>query len=153
RVDDRFAQAVARQTAGAVVILLADQAVTASPFEGAEVDRDRLASALGPLRDATAAEVEVAGARYLALAAPFPGPDGAPLPRYGGLRSRDGALAPSRRLEAVLVGILGVATLGAVLVALGLSRRLSRPLDDLVSFTRALAQGSLDARAEAKGPV
>lgn len=71
--------------------------------------------------------------------------------RYVVLQSLDAALAPAARLEALLVtGSLGVLAL-ALLLATALSGGLAKPVDALVVFTRRIASGDLDARAELRG--
>ncbi len=66
--------------------------------------------------------------------------------------ARDEATAASRRatITAAIAG--GLALLAAFLLASGLISGMRRPLDALVSATRRLAAGDLDARVEPQGP-
>ena len=68
-------------------------------------------------------------------------------------RSRAVALAPSRALirSIVLLGLLSLVA-GGVL-AFVLAGRLSQPLEGLVTFTKRVGEGDMDARANATGPV
>jgi len=156
RVDDRMVEAVERQTASAVVIELGDHPVAVSPFAdlGGKPQAEALAAPLGavPTGRTAPTEVSVAGTHYLAVAAPLSGAPPDAQIRYVILRSLDRALLPSRRLERALFGIGGAAVLAALLVAAGLSLRLSRPLDQLVAFTRRIALGDLGSRADIMGP-
>jgi phosphoserine phosphatase RsbU/P len=155
-LDARLAETVERQTASGVVIELDGRPIAQSALEGqASVARDALATALArvPPATSTPAETELAGVRYLAVSAPFPGYRADHTLRYVMLRSIDRALAPARKLIRLVLAILGVAVLAALLWAALLARRLSRPVDALVAFTAEVAQGSLEARAPVAGPV
>src|SRR5262249_40997746 len=139
-----------------VVIELDGRPIATSAIEEqASVTPAALGAALArvPPATATPAETELRGVRYLAVSAPFPGYKADHTLRYAMLRSMDRALGPARRLIRLLLGILGAAILAALLWAAVLARRLSRPVDALVSFTSRVAQGSLDARAPVAGPV
>jgi sigma-B regulation protein RsbU (phosphoserine phosphatase) len=67
------------------------------------------------------------------------------------MRSLDEALAPGRRLMFTVFVIAAAALLAAVGIAFALSRRLSRPVDDLVRFTHAIGKGELERRATPAG--
>jgi phosphoserine phosphatase RsbU/P len=62
------------------------------------------------------------------------------------LRSIDEALAPARQIVRVLVLLLVGAIGATLLLALGLARRLARPIDVLVARTQAIAHGDLRPR-------
>ncbi|HJZ87329.1 MAG TPA: SpoIIE family protein phosphatase [Polyangia bacterium] len=156
QLDDRVARTVERQTASAVVIELDGRTVAMSASEGLErVDRAALTQALSRVPTGVDAPTEVAigKLRYLAVAAALPGAGEGVQLRYLILRSLDRALAASRRLEHILYGIGTLGLLGALLAAVALSQRLSRPLDQLVAFTRRIAAGDLASRARVQGPL
>src|SRR5206468_2052427 len=68
------------------------------------------------------------------------------------LRSIDEALAPARKVVRILLVLVGAAALATLLLALGLARRLSRPIDALVARTAAIARGDLSPKPVA-GPT
>jgi len=155
-VNDALADNISRLAGSQVVVLHGSRAVAASrPIR--DHDRAALARALVALpaaaNDGPPAEVTIDGDRHLALAAPLPGYEGPAALRYVVLRSLDRALAPATRISRVLYFVAAMALAAAGLLALALSRRLSRPLDALVTFTEQIAAGELDQRATPEGPV
>jgi sigma-B regulation protein RsbU (phosphoserine phosphatase) len=151
RIDDAMADLVGRHVGAGVVVLLDGQVVAASSSAGpAPLAREGLGAALsGVVPGAVQAptEIKLAGQRYLLSTGP--------LPEYGGrqslhvalLRSLDGAMAAARRLVGVLLGITALALALAMWAALFLSRRLSRPIDELVAFAGRIASGDLKPTA------
>jgi|SRR5579859_230494 len=152
RWDDKTAETVQRQTASGVVVTFDGKPVAASALE--DGDRATVAAAIAGVSPGAAvpSEVRVGSATDLALTAGLAGYRGDHVVRYAVVRSLDRALAPGRRLILLLWAILGVAMLGAGVVSFGLARRLSRPIDRLVEFTRRAA-GDLSSRTTAEGPV
>jgi sigma-B regulation protein RsbU (phosphoserine phosphatase) len=148
-LDDAFAQAFHRQTGSTLLVLLDEKPVAASGLAG---DKPAAGVTLGPVA-AEPAPLDLAGDRYLARGGPLPGYDGKrpDALRYAVMRSLDEALAPGRRLMWTVFVIAGIALLAAVGIAFALARRLSRPVDDLVRFTRAIGKGELERRATPAG--
>jgi sigma-B regulation protein RsbU (phosphoserine phosphatase) len=145
-LDNAVAEAFHRQTGSTLLITLEGKSVAASPLAGGMT---AASLALEPI-DAER-ELELSGHRYLARGGALPGYDGTSSLRYAVMRSLNEALAPGRRLMWTIVGIAGVALLGAVGIAFMLSRRLSRPVDSLVQFTHAIGKGELERRATPTG--
>ena len=152
-LDDRAAQTVADQTGDVIVVELGGKPIAASRVDGRAVDRQTLAAALAGAGEATdPVELPLAGQRYLAVAAPFPGRhDGQRAMRYWVLASIDRALEAKQRIRRALWGVVGLAGLFALVLALVVSRRLSRPIDALVAFTRRVSAGDLKTRIEPEG--
>jgi sigma-B regulation protein RsbU (phosphoserine phosphatase) len=148
-LDDRVAATVEKQTAAVVAISLDGEPIALAPRD-AGIDRAALASI--PRSDEPV-EVTIGNVRYLARGADFPGYKGERSIRYIVLRSLDRALAPARSLARILYGVLIAAILVAWAIAAVLSRRLARPLDELVAFTRSIAAGKLEERARLAGPI
>jgi sigma-B regulation protein RsbU (phosphoserine phosphatase) len=104
-----------------------------------------------PLGASPTDEHDLAGDRYLARGGPFRGYEGQRPLRYAVMRSLDEALAPGRRLTRTVFVIAALALGAAVGIAFALSRRMSRPVDDLVRFTHAIGKGELERRATPAG--
>ncbi len=147
RSDAALARTIARQT-GCGVVLVLDGAVVEHALEDADL---AAAVAAAPLDD-EAATLRLLGERYLARAVMVPGYAGERSLHWVFLESLDATLAAVRTLR---LWVYGVAAL-AVAVASGLTwllaRRISRPVDQLVAFTRSIAAGQLTARADLRGP-
>jgi len=146
--DDAAAQGIHRQT-GSTLVLTIDgkRAAGSSPEPEPESE---LAAAVAAVQGRDA-EVDIAGVRYAATGGAFPRYEGKRELAFVLLRSLDEALAPGRRLMWSIFGIAGIALAGALVLAFGLSRLLSRPVDDLVRFTRRVSRGELTARATPSG--
>ncbi len=155
-VDDRFAESVHQQTLTPLVVLLDDVAIAASSLTPEfRVAREQLSGPLAgvPLSNAGPTAVTLGGVRYHAMAAPFPGYSGERSLRYVMLQSMEHAEA-ERRGAVRVVYVIGAVAIAAVFVlAFWLSRRLVRPLDGLVEFTREIAAGRTDERSTATGPT
>jgi sigma-B regulation protein RsbU (phosphoserine phosphatase) len=152
-IDDEAAETVRRQTRAEVVVELEGKTVARSGFVDGQVSSAALAEALRPVAGGDApSEVSLGGVRYLAIAAPYPAYHGAARLRYVVLRSLDRALAIQRRLYVLLFGIAALGVALALAVAVGVSRRLSRPLDALVALTRRVSAGQLEERVTPAGP-
>ncbi|MDX2088178.1 MAG: SpoIIE family protein phosphatase [Kofleriaceae bacterium] len=146
--DDNVAQAIYRQTGSTLAVAVDGQQVAAS------VLHDGTRSDLGAIaRDATStiAEVDVKEGSYVVTGGALPGYAGKRTLTYAIMRSLDEALAPGRRLIYTVIVIAALAFAGSLVLAFALSRRLSRPVDELVAFTHKVSRGTLSARAEAKG--
>ncbi len=152
RIDDRLAATVQRQTGSTIAIMLDGKQIGSSPLADGGRVKPALLEELATL-DADAREVTADSELYLAAAAPFPGYRGNRSLRYAVLRSLDRALALRRSLLDVLY-IVGAAALGlTVVLAAVLARRVARPMDRLIEFTRRVGGGELEARAPAGGIV
>ena len=141
-IDDEFVATVERQTGGKLVVVQDRAALTSLP-KG--IDKTEL----GPVLDAVrkgAREVELGDDHWYAQLVGMPGYHGASRVEYLLLHSIDAALAPGRQIIRILFLLLGGAALSALLLAFALSRRLSRPIDALVSRTQMIAQGDLAPR-------
>lgn len=155
-IDDRVADTVYNQTASSVVVSLDETVVARSPFEeGDEVDAKGLGAMLAklPVGQGDPVEVKVGKQTYLGLAAAFPGYKGDRDLRYVVLRSLDRALAPARRLTEILYGISAASFGAALVLTLLLASRLSRPIENLIHYTRNVAAGNLSLRAKLDGPI
>lgn len=152
-IDDATADTVRRQTQSEVVVELNGRAIAKSAFAGLPVHRETLAKALAEvLQGKKPIEVSLGGVRFLATAAAYPRYEGSARLRYMVLRSLDRALAPKRRLLGLLFGIAVLGVFLALVVAVVLSRRLSRPVDALVALARQISAGQLEERALLAGP-
>jgi phosphoserine phosphatase RsbU/P len=142
-VDDELVGTVERQTGGKLVVVADRAALTALPAGVGPGE-------LGPALDAARAgqrEVELGGTHWYAQLVGMPGYHGASRVEYLLLYSIDEALAPGRQIVRILLMLLAGAALATLILALGLSRRLSRPIDALVTRTQAIAAGDLRPRA------
>ena len=147
-IDNTFATTVARHTNGYFVLALDGNPVTSMP---PNVSPAELPSALDAVRGG-AREVSLGGESFFAQLMPVPGYVGAQKLDYLLLRSIDEALAPARKIVRFLLIVVGAAALATLILAFGLSRRLSRPIDALVERTKAIAHGDLSPRPVA-GPT
>lgn len=146
--DDNVAQAIHRQTGSTLTVAVDGQQVASSVLaDGSRADLGKIAADAS----ATIKEVGVQDSSYVAIGGALPGYTGKRTLTYAIMRSLDEALAPGRKLIYTVVVIAGLAFAGTLVLALALSRRLSRPVDDLVAFTHKVSRGTLSARAEAKG--
>lgn len=144
-IADDMAATAARQTGGAVVVMHGEEPVASSlPPTSTRGELPEDASV-----DGTHVTLAVDGSPHRAVAGRLLGDDRF---RYIVLRSLDDALATSRRLIRRIYGIGGGALLLALLLALWLSQRLSRPLRGLVDHTRDIAEGRLEPRPNPRGP-
>lgn len=145
RIDDGITQAAARQIDGEVVVKLGGQIIASSQFDGhRDLAPAKVANAVGsmPLSQPTH-EVMLDGTHYLMTAAPLPDYGGEQVLHYAIFRSLDSTLAPAYRLVRILCCITAAALALAFGAAVLLSRRLSRPIDELVAFTQRIAGGNL----------
>lgn len=147
-LDDAMAQAFHGQTGSTLIVTLDDKPVAASPLAGGKAISSVTFDAAARDPD----EPLLGGDRYLARGGLFPGYDGRQHAlRYAVMRSLDEALAPGRRLQWTVFGIAAIALLAAIVIAFAVSRRLSRPVDELVRFTQAIGKGELARRATPSG--
>ena len=151
-LDDHAAETVERETGDSVVVMLGDKVVAASGFAGRGLDRAAVGAALSKVGEASG-EVDLLGSRFLAAAHAFPSYRGAAPLRYVVARSIDEAMAPAREIVFTIYAIAAVAIAAGLVIALALSRRLTRPIDGLVTLTQQIAAGKLDSRAEPRGAV
>lgn len=149
-LDDNSAAAIHRQTGSTLVLALDGVRVAASPLGQAGVVPDRIP---GVTSDVTGSirELEIGDQRYAATGGPLPGYEGKRTLTYAMLRSIDEALAPGRQLTRSIFVIAAIVLVVGLALAGLLARRLSRPVDELVQFTRRIAGGKLDARATPTG--
>jgi len=141
-LDDAFAEEVRLETGSVVVMKEGDATVATSKGEdGQALGEDLVAAA------------SAAKGRYLSTSIELPQASSGKPRRAHLLRSLDRALAPSHVLEARIALIASLALAAAAIVALVLSRRLSRPLDGLMALSADLGRGDLEARAKIEGPV
>ena len=124
---DREARTIASQVGSEVILVLGDRAVASSIGDRAPDDG------------------------WATTRTPFPGYSGARPLAVLLLQDLDAQLAPGRRVMRVLSAVFAAAILAAIGLALFVSRRMARPLDGLVEFTRKIADGDLAARCEARG--
>ncbi len=141
-IDDDFVGTVERQTGGELIVIADRGALTALPHG---VSPEALPAALDQVRGG-AREVELGGTHWYAQLVAVPGYHGQSRVEYLLLHSIDEALAPGRQIIRILLMLLGGAVLAALMLALGLARRLSRPIDALVARTQAIAHGDLAPR-------
>ncbi len=147
-IDDGAASAFLTQTGSDLAVLLDGKVVAASP----KADRGELARALAAApADGATFEATVGGVRYLVEGAPFPASTWGGELRYAVMRSLDAAMAPARHLVRVLYALLLVAMVLAWPLVAVFARRLSRPVDALVAFTRDVGAGKLETRATPGG--
>lgn len=133
RLDDDAAATIASQIGSEVLVRLGADTVARS------------------VPDHPGAADPAAGGRYAVARAGFPGYAGSLDLGVVLLQDLDAALAPGRRVMRLLYLVFGIAVLAAIGVALLASRRLARPLDRLVTFTRRIADGDLEQRCDAGG--
>lgn len=141
-IDDDFVTTVERQAGGELIVIADRGALTALPHG---VAPDALSPVLDQVR-AGAREVELGGTHWYAQLVAVPGYHGQSRVEYLLLHSIDEALAPGRQIIRILLMLLGGAVIAALMLALGLARRLSRPIDALVARTQAIARGDLAPR-------
>ena len=156
RIDDGLAAVLQRQTGSDIVIELEGKIIASSTITGGTLpESPALSAALDsvPTGSAEPVEIRIDGARYLAIAEGLVGAGSGVRLRCLALLSLDRALRPARSAAQILYGISVVALLAGALLALVLSRRLSRPLDRLVAFIDGVASGKLDERATIEGPI
>lgn len=151
RIDDALADLVGRHIGAGVALMLDGQVVATSRRIGdTELSPDALSASLPAVLSRAARAPQVValhGQRYLLIAGPLPDYVGRQQLQVVLLRSLDGAMASAHQLVRVLLGIAALALALAVCAALLLSRRLSRPIDDLVGFAQRIAGGNLQTTA------
>ena len=147
-VDQEFVATVGRQTGGQLVVVADRAPLTMLPIG---VTAAQLGTALDAVR-AGEREVELGGTHWFAQLVPLPRYHGASRVEFLLLHSIDAALAPGRQIIRILIALLASAALASLLLALVLSRRLSRPIDVLVTRTQAIARGDLAPHSVA-GPT
>lgn len=144
-IGDPLADAAARQAGGAVVVLAEEQPVASSLPAGTTRGELPAGAEAGAGEFAT---IAVDGAPHRALVGRLAGDERM---RVLVLRSLDEALATSRRLVRQIYGVGAGAVLVAMLLALWLTRRLTRPLRGLVDLTQEIAGGRLEGRPSPRG--
>ncbi|HEX5059972.1 MAG TPA: SpoIIE family protein phosphatase [Kofleriaceae bacterium] len=142
-IDDDFAATVARQTGGKLTVVDDHAALTSRPEA---ISAEELRTGLVAIRGGER-EVELGGTHWYAQLVAVPGYHGESRVEYLLLHSIDEALAPGRKIIRILLLLLAGAALATLVLALGLARRLSRPIDALVTRTQAIAQGDLSPRS------
>jgi sigma-B regulation protein RsbU (phosphoserine phosphatase) len=147
-IDDAIAATVARQT-GSLLLLAIDGRPAAGQVPG--VPAPELQRLLQEIHRG-AREVVTGDRIWQAVAMPVPSYRGERRVEYVLLRSLDMALAARRRLTGLLALLAGVAAAATLVLALGIARSVSRPIDALVERTGAIARGDLAPRA-VSGPT
>ncbi len=147
-IDDAFAQTASKHIGGAVIVAIDKAAITLRP---ADTGVAEIAAAIDAVRGGDR-EVTLGDENWFAQIVPIPGYHGEHTAEYLLVRSIDEALAPARRVIRFLLVIVGIAALATLIFALGLARRLARPIDALVERTKAIASGDLSPKA-VKGPT
>ena len=152
RIDDRMLVTIEKQTGSAVIVMLGSRIIAASSPWAKRAELG-VFNRGGPvaLESIGPVELDVDGTATLAMSARFPGSETGQQLRYVVLRSLGVALAPAQRLTRILEGLLVVSLLIAFVVAVWWARRLSRPIDRLLAFTRAISAGQLANRAPVSG--
>lgn len=155
KLDDSVARTVSQQTGGSVVVMMGGAPIgVAFPAEVRRPPDADIQRVLGALpTGASPTEITLGDGRFLAVASAFPSYHGERPLRYVLLRSLDRALELRRALSRLLYLVLAGATVVALAIGLALSRRLSRPLDELVRFTGAIGKGNLSSTATVSGPL
>lgn len=148
--DDAAAKVVHLQTGSSVIVAIDGRTTASSPLSGGGHVPAEVPGATSNVRP-DLAEVDIAGQPYAVIGGPFPAYAGKHALTYALARSLDEALAPGRRLAHTIVLIAAVALLAGLVLIVLLSRRLSRPVDALVAFTRRIAAGQLESRAQPSG--
>lgn len=152
RYSGAVAETVYRQTGRVVALALDDRIVAASGADEAPGLLAALPAAL-PILPAGAHEAELGGHRVLLQRAPLPGYIGEQELTFIVIGSLDAALRTQAALQRAIAVLAAAALLLAGLLATAISRRLARPVDRLVDFTKQISLGRLDARAELAGPL
>jgi sigma-B regulation protein RsbU (phosphoserine phosphatase) len=147
-IDDDFAETVARQTGGSLIVVSDGVALTELP---AGIEAKELPDAIAAVRKGDK-EVTLGGTHWFAQLIAVTGYQGEHAVDYLLLRSIDEALAPARSVIRLVLLLLGAAAIATLALALLLARRLSRPIDALVARTQSIAQGDLSPRPVA-GPT
>ncbi|MEZ4450676.1 MAG: SpoIIE family protein phosphatase [Nannocystaceae bacterium] len=152
-LDDRVAATIERQTGAQVLLILEGAPIAASSMRSIPGGKEALAAALAGA-DAGARTVELDGATFMIDRAPFPTSRADQRLEVAVVYSLDEALAAARAVVRTLLAIAGVGLLLALGLALLLARRLARPVDRLVDFTRTIAGGALRPEASLEeGPT
>lgn len=155
-LDDETAQSVYRLTASSIVIGRQGRAIAWSSFSDGTPPLDDAATVQRLLSagvDGEPEDIPLAVGRHLALARPFDSTDTSEGLTYVVLRSLDEALAPGRRLQRIMYITVATALPVALVLILWLSRRLTRPVDNLVAFSAKIGSGHLESRADLEGPL
>lgn len=145
RMDDALAESLGKHLGAGVALIQDRQVIATSRFEStALLDRRQLLSAVDAVAQGDSVqEVHLDGVRYLMTQAPLPEIRPEQKLRYAMFLSLDRALAPAQRLIHILYGVAAVALALALVAAASLSRRLVRPVDELVAFAQRIAAGDL----------
>lgn len=141
-IDDDLVATIARQTGGSLIVISDRAPLTKLP---AGMSSEELATAVDEVR-AGGKEVSLAGSQWFAQLVPVPGYTGAHRVEYLLLRSIDEALAPGHAMLRILAGLALAGILATAFLAFALARRISRPIDALVSRTQLIAHGDLKPR-------
>lgn len=153
-LDDRVVRTVQRQTGSGAAIVFDGVVIAASPLPGHDDEPlPDLSAALDQIALGKQVEFTLDGTTYVAFSAPMPAYAGEKPLDYVVYRSLDEALATSRDLATRLGLIALVGLLAGAAIAVAVSGRLARPVDDLVGFARKIGEGDLERRAEVAGPV
>ncbi len=147
-LDDKFAATVKKHAGGEVIVTVDKAPVTTPPPDIGDAEIAAAIDAIG----AGKREVSAGGHEWFAQVVPVPGVASGSRAVVVLLRSSDEEQAPARRAIQFLLFLVGAAAVLTAVLALGLARRLSRPIDALVARTDAIARGDLSAKPTA-GPT
>ncbi|MDX2090664.1 MAG: SpoIIE family protein phosphatase [Kofleriaceae bacterium] len=147
-LDDKFAQTIEKHTGGKVIVTVDKGAVTKTPDEVGTAEIAAAIDAVG----AGQREVSAGGTDWFAQVVEVPGTSAGTRADYVLLQSIDEALAPARKAIRFLAILVVAAMIATAILALGLARRLARPIDALVARTHAIAHGDLGPRS-IEGPT
>jgi sigma-B regulation protein RsbU (phosphoserine phosphatase) len=148
RIGDEVAESVERLTGSSVVV-----AIDGRPVAGGDEGATPAPETIAGVTAGGEREIDIDGARYLAIGDVLPGYTGERALTYTAFRSIDEALAPARRLIVGIFVIAAISLLAGLLIAAALARRLSRPVAELVRFAARVGKGDLEARARPSGAL
>ncbi len=148
-----IAESIFRQTGCSAIVAFDGEIVTTSDVSALGEStltqiQDVGAWPVGEVREQTAG-----GVRLLARVVELPEYRGEHQLRYVLVRSLDEAMKTARRLTWMIYGIAGGVLLLALLLAVVIVRKLSRPLEQLVDHTREIGEGQLQPRLLVNPPL
>ncbi len=146
RLDDRALGQVRRQLGADLVVVAGERVVAAALSRPGPAD---LAAMLERAPEGVA-EVALGGERFVAQLSPHPRAGGAKV-RLAVLRSLDAAYAAHAAVRRTLLLIGALALCGALLVAVLLSRNLTRRIEALSAATAALRRGDAAVQVTVTG--
>ena len=147
-IDDRVSQQVRESAAADVIFLAADEVVSSTLDAQHNLNLLRQKSSITP--EAVEPDLWLGKEHYLAASVPIPALSEVPV-RLLVLKSFDQASIFAMRLNRLLLVLGLLVVIVATLLALYISRTITRPLDDLLAGARALGSGDFDYRLTGGG--